>query len=143
MKVAITILFVLLCTGCQSTATSIQNDSAKEQNKSNVSKDFAAKLRTDGAKILCDQEAYTSCYKISRAQCLTELEVINSDCLDKMDQLHGNLSLRNNFASYARGYSACLIYGHIIQDEERYSEISSCIKQAEMDKSAIVKLLLE
>ena len=60
-----------------------------------------------------------------------------------MTEVYGELSLGNNFIPYSKGYSYCIVRGHLMKNKDDYDEISTCLRSSELDKSAMVKLLLE
>lgn len=91
------------------------------------------KLRANGHYLFCDQRAYLDCYRISYAQCLSEIGAVKNSCVDKADVKFPAIQTKQELETYSADVSACLAIQHALQHRDRMQELSACIKTIEFD----------
>ncbi|MET0379905.1 MAG: hypothetical protein ABW049_13015 [Spongiibacteraceae bacterium] len=91
------------------------------------------KLRANSEYLFCDQRGYLDCYRISHAQCLSEVAAVKNSCIDKADIKFPAIQTKPELESYSGDVSACLAIQHALLHRERMQELSSCIKAIKFD----------
>ena len=101
-------------------------------------------LKENGYKLLCSQESYRSCYKITEEQCNEEMAKISNECIQSASKGAEDISDRKERAKeMGKLYSACLTANHLALQVASAGSIEKCMKTANIDNSKIMTSLLK
>jgi hypothetical protein len=103
-----------------------------------------AKVQKNGADLLCDQEGYRGCYKISREQCLTELNSVKDDCFKRANDRVPRIMSEGEMKQFAQQFGSCLALRHLqLHQDKNLAEIGECMQKMSYDKAQGAKSIMK
>ncbi len=138
-KSPIFLVLTILLIGCAA------NKSVSEQYESEEEKWYASIVeemsKTKGANMLCSQTAFTDCFSRTTEQCIADLSLFTSQCVEtSKDEV--TIIKEKNTKQFARAYVRCMASKSMVSQAPNFKETLSCFAQYKGDQEAMIRSLL-
>jgi len=145
MKFHWVILFpILLSSACATQKSSTETKTVDNRGRSIPTEQIIIDLmRRNGENLYCDQPDYPSCFNISKAQCLSELDPFIDGCADQALEKYPVLTGNNNQAEeMGEAFGACVLLKHFSLQQENIVKISQCLQNFNPSEEEILRSLI-
>lgn len=105
---------------------------------------LSEKFQKNGHKILCNQEAYVNCFKITEKKCSEDIQSITEGCVQYANKKIEEIStLEERPRKFGEIVSICLLNKHVIMYPEADEQIEKCVQTVKIDRGKMKKTLSE
>lgn len=142
LMMVVTAMLFGCTTNTHNQTESLNGDDFESMKQEMVNDLVAAKLRENGARLLCGQENYRSCFRLSYQGCLSQAQPHNEECyqraMDKVQKITSNDDAGKLFAFHFM----CIATKNLVQSPN-IQESAECLRDVKFDNEKALRTLFQ
>ena len=141
LKPLIALLALALLAGCAAP----QSQRGQDPKKDFINDFTKSKIQKNGADLFCDQKSYTTCFKLTRDQCMKELGSFKNDCFNQAQKKYPFAGTEHEVGEFSKEFGGCMALRHVSMhsSDRDLQAVAACLKTNPIDREQSKKSLMK